>query len=155
MLDELYTKDVLRQAAMISRTGQLDAPDASAKRVSPVCGSRISVDLRMKDGVITDYAQDIHACALGQSSASILAAGIIGKTPDDLANVAQQMRRMLLDDGSPPNEPWDNFAILESVRDHKARHGAVMLALEATLDAAAQITGQTYLQPADALTKAG
>ena len=69
--------------------------------------------------------------------------------------VARQMRNMLLEGDKPPGEPWSGYAILESVRDHKARHGAVMLALEATLDAAAQITGQTYLQPADALTKAG
>ena len=153
MLDELYTKDVLRQAAMISRTGRLDAPDATAKRVSPVCGSRISVDLCMKDGAITNYAQDIHACALGQSAASILAATVIGKTPEEISDVAIQMRVMLLDGGTPPDAPWDTFAILASVRDHKARHGAVMLALEATLDAAEQITGRSYLSAADALTK--
>jgi NifU-like protein involved in Fe-S cluster formation len=153
MLDDLYTKEVLRAAAMISRTGRLDAPQASARRVSPVCGSKITVDLSMQDGAISEYAQDIHACALGQSAASIVARRIIGQTPDQVAEVASTMRAMLSGDGKPPGEVWSDFGILENVRDHKARHGAVLLALEATLDAASQITDVNYEEAAVQLTR--
>jgi len=153
MLDDLYTKQVLRAAAMISRTGRLDAPQASASRVSPVCGSKITVDLDMADGVITDYAQDIHACALGQSAASIVANTIVGQTPESVAEAASTVREMLLADGSPPDGDWADFGILMNVKNHKARHGAVLLALEATLDAASQITDTNYDDTATRLTR--
>ena len=153
MLDDLYTKDVLRAAAMISHTGRLDNAQASASRVSPVCGSRITIDLCMADDVISDYAQDIHACALGQAAASIVASQIVGQRPEDIAQAARQMRAMLQADGPPPSGDWAGLAVLENVRDHKARHGAVLLALEAVLDAAGQITGTPYDQTADQLTR--
>ena len=142
MLNDLYSKDVLRHAATITRTERLHAPQASAHRVSPICGSRISIDLQMTDNIITDYAQDIHACALGQAAASIVAANIVGQTPQQLAVAAQQMRTMLQEGGPPPTGDWAEFTILEKVKEHQPRHGAVMLALEAALDAAGQITGQ-------------
>jgi NifU-like protein involved in Fe-S cluster formation len=153
MLNDLYTKDVLRAAAMISRVGRLQSPQASASRVSPICGSKITVDLNMADGVMTDYAQDIHACALGQAAASIVASHIIGKTPEDLAFAANQMRAMLTEGGEPPTGEWSGLGLLENVKNHKARHGAVLLALEAALDAASQIAGQNYETPSEQLTR--
>ena len=153
MLDDLYTKEVLRAAAMISRTGRLDTPQASASRVSPVCGSKITVDLNMEGDVITDFAQDIHACALGQSAASIVASKIVGLAPESVAEAASTVRIMLLADGGPPEGTWADFKILMNVKNHKARHGAVLLALEATLDAASQITGANYEDDAAKLTR--
>jgi len=153
VLDDLYTKEVLRAAAMISRVGRLDNPQASASRVSPVCGSKITVDVCITDGAISDYAQDIHACALGQSAASIVASHIIGTTPKDVASVAANMRAMLLDGAAPPVGTWVDLAILQNVKGHKARHGAVMLALEATLEATSQISGIDYDDKNERLTR--
>ena len=153
MLDALYSKDVLRRAAMIGRTGRLSAPDASVTRVSPVCGSRITVDITMRNGVVTDYAQDIHACALGQSSASILAERVIGRPGSELREVAASLRAMLVDGAPPPDGDWSALAILAPVHAHKGRHGAVMLAFEAAIDAIAQATGEEAVPADQQLTK--
>jgi NifU-like protein involved in Fe-S cluster formation len=148
MLDALYSKDVLRRAATIGRTGRLPSPDASVTRVSPVCGSRITVDVTVKDGAVTDYAQDINACALGQSSAAVLAEQIIGRSAADLRAVADRLRAMLVDGAPPPDGDWAGLAILAPVHQHKTRHGAVMLPFEAALDAIADVTGEEPV-PAD------
>jgi len=153
MLNDLYTKDVLRAAAMISRVGRLQNPQASASRVSPVCGSKVTIDLNMANGIISDYAQDIHACALGQAAASVVASTIIGKAPEGPALAAKQMRAMLTEGGEPPTGEWAALGLLQNVKDHKARHGAVLLALEAALEAAGQITGQVYDASSEQLTR--
>ncbi len=153
MLDALYSKDVLRRAATIGRTGRLSAPDASATRVSPVCGSRITVDIAVTDGVISDYAQDVHACALGQSSAAVLAERIIGRDINELRDVAGKLRAMLVDGAPPPDGDWAGLAILAPVQAHPARHGAVMLPFEAAIEAIAQVTGETGLPAGEELTK--
>ena len=153
MLDALYSKDVLRRAAMIGRTGRLAAPGASVTRVSPVCGSRITVDVEMRDGVVSDYAQDIHACALGQSSASILAEQIVGRSGRELREVAANLRAMLVDGSPAPGGDWSALSILAPVHDHKSRHGAVMLAFEAAIDAIADVTGEDAIPADRQLTK--
>jgi NifU-like protein involved in Fe-S cluster formation len=148
MLDALYSKDVLRRAATIGRVGRLAAPDATASRVSPVCGSRITVDLTVRDGVVADYAQEVHACALGQSSAAILAETIVGRGAAELREAAERLRAMLVEGAPPPDGDWAALAILAPVRDHKSRHGAVMLPFEAAIDALAGVTGEETV-PAD------
>lgn len=153
MLDALYSKDVLRRAATISRIGRLETPGASVTRVSPVCGSRITVDIKMEEGVVSDYAQDVHACALGQSSAAILAEKIVGKTLDELRETASALRAMLVDGAVPPDGDWSSLGILAPVHDHKTRHGAVMLPFEAAIDAAAVIAGQDGVAPDTQLTR--
>ena len=155
MLDELYSKDVLRKAGNISRTGRLDAPDVTIERRSPVCGSRIRIDLRVEDGKVADYAQEIHACALGQSSAAIVAEHVVGKTSAELRALARAMRAMLVEGGPPPAGEWAELAVLASVHDHTARHGAVMLAFEAAIDGIAQLTGEEDLSPEEQLTAKG
>lgn len=153
MLDALYNKDVLRRAATIGRTGRLPVPHASVTRVSPVCGSRITVDLAMTDGVVSDYAQDVHACALGQSSAAVLAEKVIGRNGSELRAVARQLRAMLVDGAPPPDGDWAGLAILAPVHGHKTRHGAVMLPFEALIDAIAEVTGEDGIAADKQLTK--
>lgn len=148
MLDALYSKDVLRRAATIGRTGRLAAPHASVTRVSPVCGSRITVDVTVKDGAVTDYAQDINACALGQSSAAVLAERIVGRSAAELREIARKLHAMLVDGAPPPDGDWAGLAILAPVHAHKTRHGAVMLPFEAAIDAIAEATGEETV-PAD------
>ena len=141
-LNALYSKDVLRHAATISRTERLAKPDITLSHTAPLCGSRITIDLKVDaDGNITDYAQDIHACALGQAAASIVAKNIVGQPAASLADVADQMRAMLLDGADAPDGNWAEMVALEAVHTYAPRHGAVMLALETTLDALAELTG--------------
>ncbi|MDX2264820.1 MAG: iron-sulfur cluster assembly scaffold protein [Hyphomicrobiales bacterium] len=121
------------------RAGRLAAPDASATAQSKLCGSVVTVDVRMADGVVVDYAQDVHACLLGQCSAAVMGANIVGSTPEELRQVGGQMRRMLRGEGPAPGGRWADLAVLESVRDYKARHASTLLAFDAVEAALAEI----------------
>jgi NifU-like protein involved in Fe-S cluster formation len=139
MLDNVYNRRILELAADIPRLGRLDQPQASASAYSKLCGSTITVDLALANGKVVDYAQDLKACALGQASASILARNIVGSTPGELRGLRETMRKMLKENGPPPSGRWADFAVLEPVRDYKARHGSVMLPFDATVEALGKI----------------
>ncbi len=149
----LYAKDVLAKAGGISRTGRLDDPHITLTRTSPLCGSRIRVDLKVDGGKVADYAQEIHACALGQAAAAIVAEQVLGKTLGEMRGAARQMRAMIVNGGPPPGGEWADLGILASVHNHKARHGAVLLALEATIEGLAALTGEDGLSAEEQLTK--
>lgn len=138
MLDQVYNTRILELAADIPRLGRLPAPDATAKAYSKLCGSTITVDVTLRDGRVADYAHDLKACALGQASASILARNVIGATPDELRAAREALRLMLKENGPPPGGKWADLAVLEPVRDYKARHGSTMLAFDAVVDAVGQ-----------------
>lgn len=139
-LSDLYSERILEIAGNLPVMERLSAPDASARRVSRVCGSTIEVDLKMRDGVVTDYAQDVNACALGQTAASVMAAHIVGATADELRLVRTQMYAMLKDDGAPPTgERWADLKYLEPVRDYRPRHTSTLLVFDAVVDCLDQI----------------
>ena len=143
MLDEIYNRRVLELAADIPRLGRLAAPDASSKAHSRLCGSTVTVDLSVKDGVVSDFAHDVRACALGQASSSLMARHIIGATPAQLSELRGKMLAMLKHGGPPPDGEWAEFAVLEPVRDYKARHASTMLTFDAVVDALGQIAAKT------------
>jgi NifU-like protein involved in Fe-S cluster formation len=138
-LDDIYSDRILELAANIPHTQRLEAPHATAKAHSKLCGSRIVVDLTMDGDVVTGYGQDVKACLLGQSSASVMGQHIIGTTAAELREVGRQMRRMLKEGGTPPSGAWADLAILEPVRDYKARHASTLLVFDAVEDAIGQI----------------
>ncbi len=139
MLNEVYNTKILELAANIPRQGRLAAPDATARAHSKLCGSTVIVDLVMRDGKVTDFAHEVKACALGQAAASIMARHVVGVTLPELRRLRDEVRAMLKENGAPPQGKWAEIAILEPVRDYKARHASTMLTFEATLDAAEQI----------------
>jgi NifU-like protein involved in Fe-S cluster formation len=134
-LMKLYSQRILALAAGIPHVGRLDAPDGSAMKRSPLCGSTVTVDVKLADGRIADFAQDVKACALGQSSASVLGGEAIGRTRDEIARAREQLEAMLKRGGPPPAAPFDELAVLEPARDYKNRHASILLAWEATLAA--------------------
>lgn len=138
-LDDLYSGRILELAANIPNTERLEEPDATVKAYSKLCGSRVTVDLKMKDGVVTDYGQEVKACLLGQSSAAIMGRLIIGSTPEELREVGRVMRAMLKENGPPPDGKWADLALLEPVRGYKARHASTLLVFDAIEDALCQI----------------
>ncbi|RAH98722.1 iron-sulfur cluster assembly scaffold protein [Acuticoccus sediminis] len=141
MLSDLYNDKILGFAANIERLGRLDAPDASATHRSRLCGSQVTVDVKMKDGRVADFAHEVKACALGQASSSIMARHVIGATVDELQTVHDQMEKMLKEGGPPPTgERWEELKYLEPVREHKSRHASTMLTFGATLEAARKAT---------------
>ena len=139
MLSEIYNQRILELAGNIPRLGRLAAPQATARAHSKLCGSTIIVDLAMEEGRVVDFAHDVKACALGQAAASIMARHVIGATGPELRRLRDEVRAMLKEHGTPPEGAWSEVAVLEPVRDFKARHASTLLTFEATVDAVAQI----------------
>ena len=147
MIDDVYNAKILGFAGNIARIGRLDHPDATARAHSKLCGSTVTVDLKMQGGVVTDFAHDVKACALGQASSSIMASHVIGSTAGELRELRETVRKMLKENGSPPQGKWADIALLEPVRDYKARHASTMLTFDAVVDAIGQIEAKAT-QPA-------
>lgn len=139
MIDDVYNARILGFAGNIGRLGRLSDPDATARAHSKLCGSTVIVDLSMKDGVVTDFAHDVKACALGQASSSIMAANVVGATAEELRAVREAMLKMLKEEGPPPEGRFADLKYLEPVRDYKARHASTMLTFDAVVDAVGQI----------------
>jgi len=143
MLDEVYNKRIIELAGTIPRIGRLDAPDASATALSKLCGSTVTIDLKMDGDTVTDFAHEVKACALGQASSSIMARNVIGSKADELRDLRETVRKMLKENGEPPRDgKWADIAVLEPVRDYKARHASTMLTFDAVVDAITQIEGK-------------
>jgi NifU-like protein involved in Fe-S cluster formation len=134
-LVKLYSGRILALAADIPHAERLASPQVSAKKRSPLCGSTVTVDLCLEDGRISDFGQDVKACALGQASAAVLGKQAIGLTRDQIEHARNQLRDMLKSGGPVPEAPFGEYEVLLPARDYKNRHASIMLALEATLEA--------------------
>src|SRR6056297_3135011 len=135
-LIKLYSGRILALAADVPHLERLEAPDATVKRRSPVCGSTVTVDLSLEDGRVSAFGQDVKACALGQAAAAVTGAAVIGRTPAELAKARDQLRDMLKTDGPMPDAPFDGFEVLEPAREFRNRHASILLAIEAAAEAA-------------------
>jgi NifU-like protein involved in Fe-S cluster formation len=134
-LIKLYSQRILALAADIPFAERLRDPQATAKKRSPLCGSTVTVDLRVEDGRIAAFGQDVKACALGQAAASVLGRNVIGRTREEIARARDELRAMLKENGPAPSPPFDAFEVLMPARDYRNRHASILLALEATLAA--------------------
>lgn len=134
-LMQLYSKRILALTADIPHLGKLaDAQGQSLQR-SPQCGSTVTAYVKMKDGRIADFRQEVRACALGQASAGVLGQAVIGMTRDDIARGAAQLTGMLKENGAVPDAPWQELEVLIPARDYPNRHSSIMLAWLALLAA--------------------
>ncbi len=138
-LEDLYSGRILELAANMPRAHRINAPDATATAHSKLCGSVVTVDIVMDGDVVTDFGQHVRACLLGQTSAAVMGAQVVGSTAAELREVGAQMRRMLKEDGAPPSGRWSDLAVLELVRDYKARHASTLLVFDAVEAAIAQV----------------
>lgn len=137
-LIKLYSNRILGLAADIPHQHRLDGADATAKKRSPLCGSTVTVDIKVKDGRVSDFGQDVKACALGQAAAAVTGGAIIGRTLDEVRAARDALRAMLKDGGPVPAEPFDGFEVLVPARDYKNRHASILLSLEASVEAMEQ-----------------
>lgn len=136
MLNDLYSERILAAAAAIPPARRLPAPDASARKVSRVCGSEVVVDIVVEDRRVADFGIEAKACALGQASSSIVARAVIGATPEELFRVRDEMRAMLKDAGPPPaGARWRALEALTAIRDYPQRHASTMLVFDAVAEA--------------------
>lgn len=143
-LSDLYSERILEIAGNQPIPGRLADPDATARKVSRICGSTIEVDIKLRDGVIVGYGHEISACALGQTSAAIVATHIVGTPAEEFRAVRQQMTDMLKADGAPPTgEKWADLRYLEPVRNYRPRHTSTLLVFDAVAEALDKAEGRT------------
>jgi NifU-like protein involved in Fe-S cluster formation len=142
MINDVYNAKILELAGNIPRLGRLKDPDASATAHSKLCGSTVTVDLKVDNGAVSDFAHDVKACALGQASSSIMARHVIGAKPGELRDLRETVRKMLKENGAPPSGKWADIAVLEPVRDYKARHASTLLTFDAVVAALDTIEAQ-------------
>lgn len=148
MLNDIYNTKILEYAGNIERIGRLENADASAKAHSKLCGSTIEVDLKMDmgnengDGIVTDFAHQVKACALGQAAASIMARLVVGASASELKALKAQIYAMLKEEGEPPSGKFEEFKFLLAVRDYKARHASTLLTFDAVVDCIEQIEAE-------------
>jgi NifU-like protein involved in Fe-S cluster formation len=135
MINDVYNKRILELAANIERLQRLDAPDATATALSRLCGSKVTVDIRMDGDVVSDFGHDVKACALGQASSSLMARHVVGASAEELRALRKQMYAMLKEDGDPPVGRWAELEVLLPVRDFKPRHASTLLTFDAVVDA--------------------
>lgn len=130
-LNEIYNQRILELSANIPNTPRLDKPDATATAHSKLCGSTVTVDIELTDDHVTGYGQTVKACLLGQAAASVMGRNILGSHAQELRDVAAAMRKMLKSDGPPPEGRWTDLAVLQPVKDYKARHASTLLVFDA------------------------
>ena len=138
-LSDLYSEKILDLAGNAVQPGRLAGADASARKVSRVCGSVIEVDLVVRNAIITGYGHEISACALGQTAAAVVAREIVGTPVAEFRQLREQMHAMLKEDGAPPQGKWSDLRYLEPVRDYRARHMSTLLVFDAVVEALEKI----------------
>ncbi len=139
-LHRLYSKRILALATGLADSGRLYHPQATVMKRSPLCGSTVTVDLRLRDGRVEAYSQDVKACALGQASAAVLGRRAAGRTPAELETARDQLRAMLKEGGPPPKGDFSELEALLPARDFRNRHASIMLACDAVTEAAQMAT---------------
>jgi NifU-like protein involved in Fe-S cluster formation len=142
---KLYSGRILALAADMPRTERLKNPTATARKRAPLCGSTVTVDVTLRGGIIIDYGQDVKACALGQAAASVIGAVIVGQSLETVAKGRAELATMLTAEGPIPSAPFQELAVLEPAKDYKNRHASILLAFDATLEAAASV--ETTVSP--------
>ena len=143
MIDDLYSARILKLAANMPRAGRLDAAHASSEKVSKLCGSRILVDVKVRDGEVVDFAQEVKACALGQAAAAILGEHVIGAKLDEIVAARDSLKSMLKSGGPAPEGRFKDLAVLAPVKDYPQRHASTMLAFEAAVEAVQKAGART------------
>lgn len=134
-MDDLYHPRILELAADIPHVGRLEAPDGAATKVSRVCGSVVSVELKLKDGLVSEIAVHPKACALGQAATAVLAMHAIGAAPGEIRAARDALRAMLKEGAPPPEGRFWELRHLEGVKDYPPRHTSTMLAFDAAVEA--------------------
>jgi NifU-like protein involved in Fe-S cluster formation len=142
-LSDLYSEKILDLAGNPPLAPRLTHPDASARKVARICGSVIEVDVAVEGGIITAYGHEVSACALGQTSAAIVAREIVGTPAAEFRRVRDEMTAMLKADGAPPTGRWSDLGLLEPVRDYRPRHASTLLVFDAVVEALDAIEGRT------------
>jgi NifU-like protein involved in Fe-S cluster formation len=147
MLNDIYSRRILELAADIPHLGRLPDPHASATARSKLCGSTVTVDVKLDGDVVTAFAHDVKACALGQASSSIMGRHVVGATVEELRDIRETATRLLKAGGAAPEGKWEDLKVLEPLRDYKARHASILLTFDAVVEAINRIEARRAAGP--------
>jgi NifU-like protein involved in Fe-S cluster formation len=147
MLNDIYNKRILGFAADIPRHARLADPDGTAIAHSRLCGSKVTVDVKMDGPRVADFGHEVKACALGQASSSIMARNVVGASAEELHRIRREMHAMLKENGPPPTGRWSDLEALLPVRDFKARHASTLLTFDAVCEAVEKALKRAKVSP--------
>ena len=136
MSDELYHDTIMAHARKPLHAGKLDDADARATVDNPLCGDRVTIELKLSGPTVSKVAHVVRGCALCQASASMLAEGAIGAQPAEVTAAREAIRAMLRDQAAPPDGRWAGFAAFLPARNAPSRHECVLLPFAAFARAA-------------------
>ena len=145
-MDDIYNSRILELAGNIQRAGTLDDADATSEKHSKLCGSKVRVFLKVRNGIVTDFAHQVRACALGQASSSAMARVVVGASVDEIRQARRDMLAMLKEDGEGPVGRFEEMRVMKPVKDYKARHASTMLTFDAVVDCLDQIEAKAQPQ---------
>lgn len=135
MKDELYHDRILELAREDASEGRLAAPSASATINNPLCGDRVTIDIVIESGTLTDVGHKVRGCALCRASATVIGATAVGAAPDALRAIAAGVEAMIRQGGDPPHADWHALDAFRPVTSHKSRHECVLLPFQALVEA--------------------
>ncbi|MFW6300164.1 MAG: iron-sulfur cluster assembly scaffold protein [Oceanicaulis sp.] len=137
-MTDVYTPDLLQLAVDIPHAERLPSPQASATKVSRICGSELTLDLMFDaEGRIADLGMDVSACALGQASASVFAKNAIGAARGEIEAARDALKAMLQAGGPAPEGRFAELKVLQPAASYRQRHGSILLAFDAACAAMA------------------
>jgi len=130
-LNEIYNQRILELSASLPAAARLSHADATATAHSKLCGSTVIVDIKLAGDRVTEFGQTVKACLLGQAACSVMERNIVGSSARELREIGTAMRRMLKENGPPPAGRWADLAVLQPVKDYRARHASTLLVFDA------------------------
>ena len=136
-MSDLYQDALIAQAKAATRAGRLERADASLTRDNPLCGNRVTLDIRMEGPRIADLAQRVRGCLLCEAAAAAIGANAVGRTRADI-EAADQAVRALLESGQKVPDLWPALEAFAPVREYASRHGCVLLPFETLRELLAQ-----------------
>jgi nitrogen fixation NifU-like protein len=134
--DDLYNDAIVREAKAGAYTARLPHPDRTVTRDNPLCGDRVTLDLRLEDGHVAEVGHKTRGCLLTQAAAALVAKRGIGATPQEVERVVGELQSLLR--GEASSLSWDELTMFRPVAAIKSRHECVLLPFEALAEALAE-----------------
>lgn len=138
---DLYHDAIVAAARRAREPGRLEQPDASVTVDNPLCGDRVTIDVRMSGQRLDAVGQRVRGCLLCEACAVLLAEQSPGEPIGRLAAVEAALRHLLVVSGEWPDgdlAAWRAMAMFAPVHDFKSRHRCVLLPFDALRAAIAQ-----------------
>jgi len=137
MSHAIYQDRILRLAEAGDSGGRVEAPDATLTLDNPLCGDRVTLELRRDEtGRVADLGHRVRGCVLCRASAAILGAHAGGHDARAVAAVRARLQALLRDgDALQAGAAWADLAVFEPVAPHRSRHECVLLPFDALLQA--------------------